>query len=95
MKVKLIYPAVMCGRPHVAEVTVECRLTPKQVVIDRQTHPGIVCCDGSASGPIGVGACRFWRHNGVRVGGHPLNRSWRLARGELERLNIAGSLGDG
>lgn len=86
MEVKLIAPGFRCGQPHVAEAIVEVRLTPKQVVIARQRHPPIVYVNGHTRGPTGIGDVRFWRHNGTRVGGS-ISGSWRLAPGELERLN--------
>lgn len=84
--VKLISPAFLYDKPHVAEAMVEVRLTPKQVVLDWQRHPQIVYVNGHTRGPTGIGDCRFWRHNGSRVGGE-INGSWRLAPGELERVN--------
>ena len=87
MKVKLVYPAFYCSRPHTAEATVECHLTPRQIVVERQNNPNIIHLDGPASGASGIGACRFWRRHGGRVGGESRMRSWRLAPGELKRLN--------
>jgi hypothetical protein len=86
MIVKLIYPSCMCDRPHVAEADVECRLTPKQIVVSPEHLPTIVYVNGHTHGPSMVGEYRYWRHNGQRVAGYSL-RSWRLATGELERLN--------
>lgn len=82
--VKLICPAGRCDRPHVAEATVDARLTPKQIVIAWQRHPRIVYVNGHTQGPTGIGDMRFWRHNGSRVGGE-ISGSWDLALGELER----------
>lgn len=87
MMVKLIYPAGLCGRPHIAEATVEARLTPKQIVIEWQKHPQIRYVNGHTRGPTGIGDARWWRHTGRRVGGDSMMRGWRLAPGELERVN--------
>lgn len=89
MTVKLIYPAFLCGRPHVAEATVECRLTPRQIVIGEVCQPQIRYVNGHRHGPTGIGPRRYWLRNGQEVGwGDSLrHRSWRLADGELERLN--------
>lgn len=88
MTAKLIYPAFRCGQPHVAEATVEVRLTPKQIVVGRQTDPQIIYMDGRTSGPrLGRAEFRYWRHNGSLIGGHPMMRSWQLADGERKRLN--------
>lgn len=83
--VKLIYPAFKYGKPHVAEVTVPVRLTPKQIVALEEKHVNIVYVNGYTRGPTGLGPHKYWRRNGHEVGG--LRRSWRLAPGELERLN--------
>ncbi len=91
MTVKLIYLASRCGRPHVAEAIVECRLTAKQIVVDANSvkHLSITYVSGHTRGPTGIGAVRYWRHNGRRVGGDPMRTSWQLAPGELPRLNNA------
>lgn len=89
MKVKLICPVWECGRPHQAEAMVEARLTPQQIVITWQRHPQIVYVNGHTRGPIGIGTMRFWRHNGMRVGGS-ISGSWQLAVGERERVNGSG-----
>ena len=94
MKVKLIYPAGYCDHPHVAEAMVDARLTPKQVVIEWQKRPRIVYVNGHTRGPTGIGDVKFWRHHGRRVGGDSRIRSWRLAPGELERLNAEASKGE-
>ena len=88
MTAKLIYPAFKCGRPHVAEATVEVRLTPKQVVVLYRLKYEIVYVNGYNRGPTGIGPHRYWRGNGAQVSGHPMRRSWQLADGELERLDI-------
>ena len=95
MKVKLIYPTIKCGLPHIAEATVEARLTPKQIVVEWDKHPQIAYVNGHTSGPTGVGEPRFWRHNGACIGGHPMNRTWQLADGEMERVNRKASKGGG
>jgi hypothetical protein len=74
MKIELICPSNLCGKPHIAEATVDARLTPKQIVY----------VNGHTRGPTGIGDMRFWRRNGMRVGGS-IYGSWRLADGELER----------
>lgn len=88
--IKLIYPAFKCGQPHKAEATVEVRLTPQHIVIERQRHPQIICVNGHTRGPTGIGAVRYWRHNGMRVGGSIVSGSWQLADGERERLDTGG-----
>jgi hypothetical protein len=94
MKVKLIYPASLCDRPHVAEAMVEARLTPKQIVVPRQEEPQIRYTSPHSSKLwLGMIELRFWRHHGRRVGS--ALRSWRLAPGELERLNAEASKGGG
>lgn len=88
MRVKLIYPAPLCGRPHVAEVTVNARLTPRQIVVECQKNPEVVYMDGRTTGLwFGMVEVRYWRRHGGRVGGDSMMRFWRLAPGELERLN--------
>ena len=88
--VKLIYPECYYSELHVAEATVEARITPRQIVIERQSRPQVVYVNGHTRGPTGIGACRWWRHNGMRVGGS-IRGSWQLADGELERLNYEAS----
>lgn len=87
MTVKLIYPSYRCGWPHVAEATAEVRLTPKQIVVLYKLEYKIVYVNGYTRGPSGIGPHRYWRGNGAEVGGDPMRRRWRLAPGELERLN--------
>lgn len=86
MKIKLIYPAFLADELHAAEATVEARLTPKQIIIDKQYGPkDITYVNGHTSGPIGIGPRKWWRAYGHMIN-KPSCRTWQLAPGEVERL---------
>ena len=85
IEIDLEYPAYIAGRPPIGRVTVEARLTPKQIVcgkLVRKHHDG---------DPIYAARVRRFRLvDGRLLGADWMSRSWQLAGGWREKIGRDG-----
>lgn len=85
MIITLTYPSFYAGKPHVAEMEAEVRLTPTQIVLVKPKRETLRYVNGHKFGPTGIGNSMRWKISSGHAIGMTLD-TWRPSRESLAMI---------